>query len=150
MHYQRWRATGGHGPVEMTRQPQKGRTCSVAGCESPSRKCGWCAAHYAQQYRTGREPEPFRYKWHGDEIGYVQAHKRVRNTRGDARQHACVDCGEQAAEWSYDHADPNERVGDHGGYTPAYSLDVNRYEPRCVRCHRIADENPIAMRAIMP
>lgn len=38
-------------------------TCSVDGCSGPSRKRGWCAAHYQQQRRTGRPPEPFKYKW---------------------------------------------------------------------------------------
>jgi hypothetical protein len=142
MHYQRWRSTGDPGPAAMVRQPQFG-SCAVEGCGQPARKRGWCAAHYAQQWQTGIDPVPFRYKWYGDGIGYVQAHRRVRNARGHASQHRCIDCGGQAAEWSYDYSDPDERK-ERG--RSAYSLDVNRYEPRCVRCHRFADDNPIACR----
>lgn len=37
--------------------------CSVDGCESPKRKRGWCASHYAQWRRTGADPVPFKHKW---------------------------------------------------------------------------------------
>lgn len=37
--------------------------CAVDGCDSPSRKKGWCASHYAQTQRTGEDPVPFQYKW---------------------------------------------------------------------------------------
>lgn len=37
--------------------------CSVGGCESPSRKRGWCASHYHQARVTGSDPKPFKYKW---------------------------------------------------------------------------------------
>lgn len=37
--------------------------CSVLGCTSPSRKRGWCAAHYSQARTTGQAPKPFTYKW---------------------------------------------------------------------------------------
>lgn len=49
-------------------QPLKSRTpnignCSVDGCDQPMRKRTWCASHYAQWYRSGQEPQPFKYKW---------------------------------------------------------------------------------------
>ena len=37
--------------------------CSVAGCNSPSRKRGWCASHYHQARVSGRNPVPFKHKW---------------------------------------------------------------------------------------
>lgn len=37
--------------------------CSVEGCDSPVRKRGWCASHYAQSRHTGRAPVPFSRKW---------------------------------------------------------------------------------------
>lgn len=37
--------------------------CSVEGCGNPYRKRGWCASHYAQFQRTGRDPVPFKHKW---------------------------------------------------------------------------------------
>jgi len=39
------------------------KRCTVEGCGQPSRKCGWCASHYTQQYRSGKPPVPFLYKW---------------------------------------------------------------------------------------
>lgn len=38
--------------------------CSVEGCGGAVRKRGWCASHYAQQQRSGRDPEPFKFKWY--------------------------------------------------------------------------------------
>src|SRR5690606_2960253 len=42
-----------------------------------------------------------------DVVGYGAAHERVYRKRGRASQHDCVDCGERAEEWSYDHSDPD-------------------------------------------
>ena len=61
-----------------------------------------------------------------DAVAYAQAHHAVTKARGVARDYACVDCGEQAAEWSFKHGS-------------GYSMDPTDYEPRCVRCHRVFD-----------
>lgn len=73
-HYQRWLRTGDPYPrcrtcgtvVSSSKRHYcsddcKPR-CSVEGCESPQRKMGWCAAHYAN-HQQGREVKPFAYKW---------------------------------------------------------------------------------------
>lgn len=47
-----------------------------------------------------------------------------------------MDCGEQAAEWSYNHTGGDrERVGwgSHEGHL--FSLDTADYESRCNPCH---------------
>lgn len=47
----------------MTSRQRNVGPCSVDGCDTPSRKRGWCASHYAQQQKSGLPPEPFKYKW---------------------------------------------------------------------------------------
>jgi hypothetical protein len=65
--------------------------------------------------------------------GYETMHRRVRSERGPASNHPCVDCDEQAQDWSYDNQDPDElfdlRIG------CAFSLDTAHYQPRCKLCH---------------
>ena len=75
-----------------------------------------------------------------DVVGSSGAHMRVRNTRGPAKELNCVDCGEKAAHWSYDHNDPQE-ISDPRG---PYSLDPEHYEPRCVPCHKRFDLDALA------
>lgn len=71
---------------------------------------------------------------------YVSAHQRISAARGPAREYDCTDCGGPAAEWSYDHGDPNELVGKSSATREAaYSLDIEHYVPRCVPCHRTHD-----------
>lgn len=68
---------------------------------------------------------------------YSGVHERLRRTRGDASTHACVACGDPARDWSYQGGDPDER---HEPTTGApYSLDPERYVPRCRPCHRAYD-----------
>lgn len=68
-------------------------------------------------------------------VQYRMAHQRVRIARGPACNHMCR-CGQQADEWAYDHADPNELRSPEG---LPYSLDVDRYTPMCRPCHRLFD-----------
>lgn len=68
-------------------------------------------------------------------VNYAAAHARVRTARGAALNHCCADCGEPARHWSYDLSDRNELTQD----GLRYSLDVDRYVARCVRCHSAHD-----------
>ena len=70
---------------------------------------------------------------------YRTAHRRVYEARGQARGYLCVDCGQQAQEWSYDGTDPDQMWGDAHGSVCAFSADVMRYQPRCVPDHRRHD-----------
>lgn len=73
-------------------------------------------------------------------VDYSGAHCRVRADRGSARNYQCVDCGDSAAEWSYDNKDPDEFIATgKAGHNCAYSLKPEHYEPRCSRCHRRFD-----------
>jgi hypothetical protein len=72
-------------------------------------------------------------------VTYKAIHKRLRRLRGRASDHACVGCGGQAQEWSYDHNDLNEVQGVHRGRPVAVSDDPMHYQPRCSSCHRYYD-----------
>lgn len=78
--------------------------------------------------------------------GYEAAHGRIETDRGPAAEYRCVDCGGSARHWSYDHTDPDERLGEGrwvGGLP--YSLDPSHYSPRCVPCHKTFDLARLAM-----
>ncbi|CQD07188.1 hypothetical protein BN970_01349 [Mycolicibacterium conceptionense] len=75
-------------------------------------------------------------QWIGDNISYFGLHVRIKVDRGRAAEHDCVDCGGQAAEWSYDHTGVDEKVSDTG---MAYSTDTAQYSPRCKPCHGAFD-----------
>lgn len=68
-------------------------------------------------------------------VSYSAAHQRVRAARGSAQNYCCADCGDWAKHWSYDLADPDELI--ENGLR--YSLRIDRYVPRCVRCHSAHD-----------
>jgi hypothetical protein len=73
-------------------------------------------------------------------ITYKSMHNRVSRKRGSASNYLCVDCKNQADEWSYNHLDANELHGFTGrGIYAAYSLDPANYDPRCKPCHRTFD-----------
>ena len=75
-----------------------------------------------------------------DVVGYNAVHDRLRNDRGAATAHRCVDCDGQASHWSYDHEDPDELLRGIGSASlAAYSLKQRHYHPRCVPCHKTFD-----------
>lgn len=97
-----------------------------------------------ERYLPARRPAvkrdqrgPQNASWRGDDLGYSAAHLRVYEARGSASSHICVDCGNQAKDWSYVGNCPRERRDPETGC--AYSPDVARYEARCRVCHRAYD-----------
>ena len=75
-------------------------------------------------------------------VTYRGAHARIRRARGPAAEYMCP-CGAPAEQWSYNHADPDER---HQTITTqwctssvAYSLDPGHYEALCKPCHARVD-----------
>ena len=168
-------------------------TCSVANCDNPIKRRGFCYGHYMKAWRYGT-PTPTFAPTHADlvgmrfgmlvvvrragnmwlcacdcgattvtrsgdlnrgsaqscgdrsvhrrrdDIGYAAAHERVRRDRGRVQVYRCVDCGDGAQHWSYDHSDPDELVALNLSANPvAYSNDPAHYDPRCVRCHKRYD-----------
>lgn len=49
-------------------------------------------------------------------------HRRIHRKHGPAKNHKCVDCGEQALDWSLK-------------FGHEYSDNIDDYESRCRRCH---------------
>lgn len=121
--------------------------CLVEGVEKPATENGMCKKHSTRVRRHG-DPFAFTHQrdrdyprgsahhsWTGDQVTYDDMHRRVVRAMGSASEHPCTDCGNPAKHWSYDHKDPDERLGDKG----AFSLDINHYLPRCVSCHKRFD-----------
>ena len=109
--------------------------CSVPDCGGLHYGRGWCVAHYRRWARCG-DPgadRPLRPRT-GD--GYQAALRRLRITRGLATSQRCGDCGKSAVFWSYIGGDPEERTDPARG--ARFSLDLDRYRPRCRSCHRRA------------
>lgn len=70
---------------------------------------------------------------------YLGAHYRVHAERGRASEHTCP-CGAPAAQWAYDHADPEElteaRINQGGRRrVMRYSAKPEHYVAMCVPCH---------------
>lgn len=76
--------------------------------------------------------------WHGDAIGYGAAHKRMG---APASNFSCVVCGKVAKDWCLiDGLLPEHvRVEVYRGRKFKYSLRIEHYEPKCRRCHLLAD-----------
>lgn len=125
-----------------------GKTCKIAGCEKSARQQGMCRMHYARVRRHGDAQAVlggrFRsrdehWNWQGERIRYRAAHNRLYRELGAARNHDCVDCGEQAQHWSYDHAAEDERYEIQTGLP--FSLEPEHYSPRCAKCHSWYDRH---------
>lgn len=90
--------------------------------------------------RTHTLTGPANAHWLPDQaVTYHGMHCRVKAVRGSASGYSCVDCGETAAHWSYDNADPDARIGPYRGRQATYSVKIDHYEPRCARCHKRFD-----------
>ena len=117
------------------------RVCSVAGCGRRHSGHGYCPAHLARLHRFGdvQADVPVGTRTAGGPT-YATVHAQLRAGRGPATDHECAECGRAARCWSYDGTDPDERQEPTRGLR--YSLDLDRYRPRCLPCHRQATNRP--------
>lgn len=135
-HYLRLSIHGEVGPVEVRDTRPAPRTCAFPGCSKMRSKRDWCGTHYE------------RWRVHGDVTithvargnpGYLASHKQVYRRKGKASGQICAHCGGQAAQWAYDHNDPNECTGPmvvrNEVVELRYSQDAEHYIPLCVPCH---------------
>jgi len=68
-------------------------------------------------------------------LSYDTVHAHVRRIRGKAETYLCIDCGEQACDWSCSH--DAELIRNSKGWY--YSLDIMDYVPRCKKDHAAYD-----------
>jgi hypothetical protein len=136
MHYQRWK---NHGDPLHVVDRSRGN-CTIDGCERKHYAKGLCCRHLRRLQRHG---DPHRItlrrgadhqSWRGDLVGYQAVHLRIKLLRGRASDRFC-DCGQRAADWAYDHSDPDEKTDLRQGVPLPYSTDPYRYQPMCRSCH---------------
>jgi hypothetical protein len=73
-----------------------------------------------------------------EHVVYNTAHQRIYKARGSASSKRCLNCGQQAWHWAYDHEDADELYSPRGA---SYSLNVNHYIALCISCHKTMDLN---------
>ncbi len=111
------------------------RRCDVAGCGRRHFGRGYCRTHH-ERWRQHGDPQsdvPITPR-HRD--SYWSVGQRLRAERGPASGRRCAGCAAPATCWSYDGTDPDEQSDPAKGYR--YSLDLDRYQPRCRSCARRA------------
>jgi hypothetical protein len=148
VHYKRSKASGDPGEAAI-RTWDPTCVCAVDGCSRRAHAKSLCYTHYSRWRLTGDVGEaaikPFVRRLNGTDPagrGYATAHDRVREARGPAADWLCAHCGGRAAQWAYDHQDPNVLVGRNGGGSPrSYSTDPAHYIPLCIPCHRKLDKS---------
>lgn len=132
---------------EITKKYQSGMTITEIQAETSGVKVQNVLERYGVNRRVAakrHQSGELNHMWKGDKAGYEAAHWRVKNIHGSARYNTCVDCGENAHDWSYDGLDPNEQqCPDNGCW---YSLEPNHYQSRCRSCHRQYDKKIREMR----
>lgn len=133
MHLARVTRTGDLGGREV-QEKRPGAVCAVEDCVSSilGGAQGLCMKHYARLLRTGTTGLIRRG------AGYQVVHKRLREDRGDARQHGCA-CGESAAQWAYRNFCEDEMVYTVGKSETRYCVHAEHYTPMCRPCHRRRD-----------
>jgi hypothetical protein len=102
--------------------PRAARQCRLTTCDRRQVARGYCELHW----RRWKALHPDLKVAHVDTIL-----THVRKAYGPAKFQLCVDCGLEAADWTYDGTDPDD-ILDSTGH--AYSLKVRHYVPRCRRC----------------
>lgn len=119
------------------RDAERGEPCTVKACDRYASMTGLCTGHYSRKwYRENVGPG---YRDMEDPIDagpqtYYSMHKHIKYVHGSASALDCVDCGQAAEDWSYNHDGGNSEVID-DAIGLAYSTDIGDYDPRCKPCH---------------
>jgi len=138
-HYSRILRTGSPGSSDTTRIYRRtDRRCSIQECGSKHFSKGFCQKHYFRLRRNG-DPDVVTRDVGGPGIGYRAAHYRIQKDRGLAAAHKCQFCNGAAAQWAYDHQDPDARIDQTTTSKCIYSTNPAHYFPLCARCHKQFD-----------
>lgn len=154
-HYTRKWKYGDPGDAYVRPWRREEAECDAPGCNAMHKSAsGYCVKHEARVRRHGDPtvmihqrdrdlPKAERnVNWTGDDASYSAVHQRIDHAHGPASQYKCVDCGGKARHWSYSHNSPNEKQSKFG----PYSVNMDDYSPRCVRCHKRMDLDRIKER----
>lgn len=112
--------------------------CSIPDCPGTHEARGWCAFHYERWRKYGdplreRPPAGSPELWRVNIPRYTTVHSRLRDYRGSASNYQCMNCDEQAAEWS---CIGNKNFSDLSGGKPVeYSIDIDDYVAMCHPCN---------------
>lgn len=68
---------------------------------------------------------------------YGVVHYLLRQVKGPAREHLCIECEAPAVHWAYDHEDVFERFDPETGQV--FSVNFDHYRPMCGGCHQHLD-----------
>lgn len=137
MHYLRSKRSPNGVGAAARRHISGQTTCRHADCVEPALSLHLCSKHYWRLKDFGPEGLDRISIFDSEHtISYSGAHRRIYRLRGPAASLQCTDCPKPAQQWSYDHSDPGELMSDEG---LPYSIDVERYQPRCTSCHTIFD-----------
>lgn len=148
-HYFRTRRNG---TTATVRAGIPDRECIAPGCKNLAfHTDGHCRNCRLRYVRNGNYLDHtvgnLAHNWLDDDRAtYEAVHQRVKYQRGSASKYECVSCGRQARHWAYDHKDESERIGEKGGYSLPFSVNVKHYQPMCVPCHKRLDLGEIKNR----
>ena len=114
------------------------KLCSYEPCATRTRSGReYCTRHGRNVEKYGQPVRPVSET-------YQAVHKRLDRWRGKATNYSCIGCSVKADNWSYDHADEDERVEVRNGRTYVYSINLDHYHPMCFGCHTRLDHSVAA------
>jgi hypothetical protein len=145
-HYAQRRRGKPFAPLKVRRLD--GEICYVSDCTNKRTKGRWCAKHEARIRRHGDPdqvmhqrdrniPKGEAHPFWNHQGSYVAVHLRLRKARGRAKDHECVECQTPARQWALTHNRDKALSAPQG----PFSLNLDDYEPMCVRCHKTMDMN---------
>jgi hypothetical protein len=116
------------------------KRCDAEECLNARRTKLYCATHARRAYRSPGviDLSPIRQR---NPDSYSAVHRRLSRVYGPALQFRCALCDGTAAQWAYDHTDPDPLTSPSRRTSAEleYSRDLSRYLPMCLACHVLFD-----------